>query len=94
MLKQIFALTWKDLKIFFKDRGHVVLIFLQPLMFIVLMSYALSGVFHSSEEAGENIRAAAVSQDDPGKEQVLPSYKKHMVKSILHLCCGCDTIGT
>ena len=61
MLNQILALTWKDLKIFFKDRGHVVLIFLQPLMFIVLMSYALSGVFHSGEN--QPIRLLAVNED-------------------------------
>lgn len=41
MLNQILALAWKDLKIFFKDPGAVVLIFLQPFMFIVVMSYAL-----------------------------------------------------
>jgi ABC-2 type transport system permease protein len=61
MLNQIFALTLKDLKIFFKDRGHVVLIFLQPLMFIVLMSYALNGVFHSGED--RPIRLLAVNED-------------------------------
>ncbi len=61
MLNQILALTWKDLKIFFKDRGHVVLIFLQPLMFIILMSYALSGVFHSGED--RPIRLLAVNED-------------------------------
>jgi ABC-2 type transport system permease protein len=61
MLNQIFALTWKDLKIFFKDRGHVVLIFLQPLMFIVVMSYALSGVFHSNED--RPIQLLAVNED-------------------------------
>jgi ABC-2 type transport system permease protein len=61
MLNQILALTWKDLKIFFKDRGHVVLIFLQPLMFIVLMSYALSGVFQSGEN--RPIRLLAVNED-------------------------------
>jgi ABC-2 type transport system permease protein len=60
MFNQIFALTWKDLKIFFKDRGHVVLIFLQPLMFIILMSYALSGVFGSGERP---IRLLAVNED-------------------------------
>ena len=61
MLNQILALTWKDLKIFFKDRGHVVLIFLQPLMFIVLMSYALSGVFRSGED--RPIQLLAVNED-------------------------------
>ncbi len=61
MLNQILALTWKDLKIFFKDRGHVVLIFLQPSMFIVLMSYALSGVFSSSGD--RPIRLLGVNED-------------------------------
>ena len=61
MLNQIFALTCKDLKVFFKDRGHVILIFLQPLMFIVLMSYALSGNFGSSGD--RPIRLLAVNED-------------------------------
>src|SRR5512136_540411 len=65
MLNQILALTWKDLNVFFKDRGHVVLIFLQPLMFIVLMSYALSGVFNS--DGDRPIRLLAVNQDQ-GKQ--------------------------
>lgn len=60
MLDQILAITWKDLKIFFKDPGAVVLLFLQPFMFIVVMSYALAGVF----KPGENpIRLLAVNQD-------------------------------
>jgi hypothetical protein len=44
MLNQILALTWKDLKVFFKDPGGVTVIFLQPFMFILVMSYALSGL--------------------------------------------------
>ncbi len=50
MLNQILAFVWKDLKIFFKDPGALVLIFLQPFMFIVVMSYALSGLFASEEK--------------------------------------------
>ena len=46
MLNQILALTWKDLKIFFKDSGAVAFIFLQPFMFIVVMSYAMAGMFN------------------------------------------------
>ena len=61
MLNQIFALTWKDLKVFFKDRGAVVLIFLQPLMFIVVMSYALSAVFRVGQD--QPILLLAVSED-------------------------------
>jgi len=60
MLHQILALTWKDLKIFFKDPGAVALTFLQPFMFIVVMSYALGGLFRPG---GEPIRLLAVNQD-------------------------------
>jgi len=60
MIDQILALTWKDLKIFFKDRGGVALIFLQPFMFIVVMSYALGGMF---EPGQDRIQLLAVNQD-------------------------------
>jgi ABC-2 type transport system permease protein len=62
VLNQIFALTLKDLKIFFKDRGAMILIFLQPLMFIIIMSLALSGLYRSGD-----IRLLAVNQDQ-GKQ--------------------------
>jgi ABC-2 type transport system permease protein len=61
MLRQILALTWKDLKIFFKDRGAVVLIFVQPFMFILVMSYALSGIFRAGDRP---ILILAVNQDN------------------------------
>ena len=60
MLNQILALTWKDLKIFFKDSGAVVFIFLQPFMFIVVMSYAMAGLFNSGDQP---IQILAVNQD-------------------------------
>ena len=60
MLNQILASTWKDLKIFFKDAGAVVMIFLQPFMFIVVMSYALGGLFEPGED---QIQLLAVNQD-------------------------------
>jgi len=60
MLRQILALTWKDLKVFFKDRGAVVLIFVQPFMFILVMSYALSGIFRTGDRP---IVILAVNQD-------------------------------
>lgn len=60
MLNQILALAWKDLKIFFKDPGAVALIFLQPFMFIVVMSYALGGLFQPGED---QIQLLAVNQD-------------------------------
>lgn len=60
MLNQILALTWKDLKVFFKDPGGMAVIFLQPFMFIVVMSYALGGLFEPGED---QIQLLAVNQD-------------------------------
>ena len=60
MLNQILASAWKDLKIFFKDPGAMALIFLQPFMFIVVMSYALGGTFEPGED---QIQLLAVNQD-------------------------------
>ncbi len=60
-LRQILAITAKDLKIFFKDLGAVVLIFLMPLIFVVLMSYALAGQFASVND--QQIRVEALDQD-------------------------------
>ncbi|MEW6567817.1 MAG: ABC-2 transporter permease [Chloroflexota bacterium] len=60
MLKQILASTWKELKIFSKDPGAVAVIFLQPFMFIVVMSYALGGMFQPGED---QIELLVVNQD-------------------------------
>ena len=60
MINQVIALTWKDLKIFFKDSGAVVFIFLQPFMFIVVMSFAMAGMFNSGDRP---IQILAVNQD-------------------------------
>ncbi len=60
MLRQILAITWKDLKIFFTDPGSVALIFLMPFMFIVVMSYALAGLFGRDDA---QIQVLAVNQD-------------------------------
>jgi len=60
MINQILALTRKDLKIFFRDSGAVVFIFLQPFMFIVVMSYAMAGMFSSGDRP---IEILAVNQD-------------------------------
>jgi len=60
MVNQVLALTRKDLKIFFKDSGAVVFIFLQPFMFIVVMSFATAGLFNSGDRP---IQILAVNQD-------------------------------
>jgi len=59
-LKKIIALTWKDLKIFLKDRGGVILIFVQPFMFILIITYALSDVFSAGDHP---VHILAVNQD-------------------------------
>ena len=48
MLRQIGALVAKDLMLFLRDRRGVVLIFLMPFLFIVIMSLALGGVYGGS----------------------------------------------
>ena len=59
-MKKIIALTWKDLKIFLKDRGGVILIFVQPFMFILIITYALSDVFSAGDHP---VHILAVNQD-------------------------------
>jgi ABC-2 type transport system permease protein len=62
--KQLYALIWKDLKLFFKDPRGMVLIFLQPFLFITIMSYALSGIYGAG---GRPIQMLAVNEDE-GKQ--------------------------
>ena len=44
------SITFKDLEIFFKDRGAVVQLFLLPLLFIVVFSGALAAIGSGGEE--------------------------------------------
>jgi ABC-2 type transport system permease protein len=50
MIHQILSTTWKDLKILFKDIGGIATLFLMPLMFIIVMSTALQGLFDNSTD--------------------------------------------
>jgi ABC-2 type transport system permease protein len=45
MIQQILAITVKDLKILFRDRGGMIALFAMPVMFILVMSVALQGAF-------------------------------------------------
>ena len=47
MLRQIFAITLKDLKILLRDRSGLTSLVLMPIMFIFVMSTALRGAFSS-----------------------------------------------
>jgi ABC-2 type transport system permease protein len=61
----LFALVRKDLKLFFKDPRGVVLIFLMPFMFIVVMSLALRGSYGGADDTP--IRVLGVSEDRGGE---------------------------
>jgi ABC-2 type transport system permease protein len=50
MIHQILSTTWKDLKILFKDLGGMATLFLMPLMFIIVMSTALQGLFDTGTD--------------------------------------------
>jgi len=50
MLRQILSTTWKDLKILFTDIGGMATLFLMPIMFIIVMSTALQGLFDSGTD--------------------------------------------
>ena len=50
MIHQIIAITIKDLKVLFHDRGGIVALFLMPAMFILVMSYALQGTFEPTAD--------------------------------------------
>jgi ABC-2 type transport system permease protein len=50
MLRQILSTTWKDLKILFTDTGGLATLFLMPLMFVIVMSTALQGLFDTGTD--------------------------------------------
>jgi ABC-2 type transport system permease protein len=62
MIQQIFATAWKDLKILFKDVGGLATLFFMPLMFILVMSTALQGLFDVGSDA-QPVLLPVVNQD-------------------------------
>jgi ABC-2 type transport system permease protein len=63
MLKQIMAMTWKELKISFKDPGVVAWMFFQPFVLIVVLSFAMGGSFGDSPDESNTMRVLALNQD-------------------------------
>jgi len=63
MIGQIFATTWKDLKILLKDFGGLATLFLMPTMFIFVMTLALGGLFSGDND---NPIEILVVNDDTG----------------------------
>jgi ABC-2 type transport system permease protein len=66
MIRQIIALTIKDLKIIFKDTGGVVALFLMPAMFIIVMSNALAGTFGSGSDQLINVLVVNLDRGKTG----------------------------
>jgi len=50
MIRQLIAMTIKDLKVLFKDTGGIAVLFLMPAMFLFVMSNALAGSFTRSDK--------------------------------------------
>ena len=63
MFHQIFALTIKDLKILLHDRGGMITLFIMPMMFILVMSVALQGLFEVGS-ADNPLEVLVVNQDE------------------------------
>ncbi|WP_203363926.1 ABC transporter permease [Bacillus sp. REN10] len=61
------AIIKKDLKILFKDKAALVVLFLLPLMFITVMSFALMPVFNS--DGGNIVKILVVDEDKTERSQ-------------------------
>lgn len=76
MLRQIVAITFKELKVVWLDREALALLFAMPLFFILVMSFALQGAF----EAGTRERPVKVlavhPREDPLAQQVVADLKR------------------
>lgn len=69
-LRQILAITGKELRLFVRDPGALALTFLMPFMFIVVMSSALQGMF--DPEKGSPVPLLVVNEDrGPQGEAIL-----------------------
>lgn len=62
MFHQIFAITVKELKILWKDRESLALLFAMPLFFILVMSFALEAVFETGTK-GRPMKLIVVNRD-------------------------------
>ena len=50
MIYQIIAITLKELKVLWLDREALALLFAMPMFFILVMSFALEGVFQAGSK--------------------------------------------
>jgi ABC-2 type transport system permease protein len=62
MINQIIAITLKELKVLWLDREALTLLFVMPMFFILVMSFALEGVFKAGS-SGHPIEILVVHQN-------------------------------
>jgi ABC-2 type transport system permease protein len=62
MPKQIMTITWKELKIFFKDPGLMAWMFFQPFLLLAVLSFATGGAYGDRSKEGAT-QALAVNQN-------------------------------
>jgi ABC-2 type transport system permease protein len=62
MIRQIIAITFKELKVLWLDREALALLFVMPVFFILVMSFALEGVFEAGSK-GRPIELLVVNRN-------------------------------
>jgi len=76
MLRQIIAITLKELKVVWLDREALALLFAMPMFFILVMSLALQGVFEAGTK-GRPVDVLVVNPNGgPLAEQVIADLKR------------------
>jgi len=75
MLRQILAITLKELKVVWLDREALALLFAMPMFFILVMSLALQGVFEAGTK-GRPVEVLVINADGgPLAEQVVADLR-------------------
>jgi len=77
MMSQIFAISIKELKVLWRDKEALALLFLMPAFFILVMSFALQGVFESGSKK-QPIQILLVNQD---RGKIAEKIIKDLVKN-------------
>jgi ABC-2 type transport system permease protein len=76
MLRQIIAITLKELKVVWLDREALLLLFAMPMFFILVMSFALQGVFEAGTK-GRPVQVLVINQNGgPLAEQAITDLKR------------------
>ncbi len=76
MIRQIFSMMWKDLKVVAKDKTRMIGLFLMPLVLIIVMSLALQSLF--DDDLNSKSKELPVVDLDPGfySDQIITALKE------------------